>query len=312
MKSSYVSAFLFAPVFVGAQAAQAEPKLIAVGELNGSSAGANTDLSGLTGKLENGVAANMLGGIGSGLAYAEGHTFLALPDRGPNATPYNPKIDDTVSFIPRFETMTMALSPNAAGAALPYKLTTALTGTTLLYSKTPLAYGTGEGLDVGPGAPSSNGANKFYFSGRSDGFDPAKNSCNPDNARLDSESIRVSIDGKSVFISDEYGPYIYQFDRATGVRLKAFTLPENLCIAKLSSSKADEISGNKTGRTTNQGIEGLALTPDGKMLVGNIQSALLQDKSDEATKKMLRIVTIDVANGETHEYGYMLHQRTDQ
>lgn len=306
MKSRYLSVVLFATLSAWAPAAMTEPKLIAVGELNGSSAGTDADLSGLADRLENGVAANMLGGIGSGLAYAGENTFVALPDRGPNATPYNPKIDDTVSFIPRFDTVTLALSPNDVGAALPFKLTSKLTATTLLYSKTPLAYGTGEGLGVGPGAPSVNTADKFYFSGRSDGFDAAKGSCNPDNSRLDSESIRVSKDGKSVFISDEYGPSIYQFDRATGERVKAFALPANLCVAKLSPSKKEEIDGNTSGRTTNQGMEGLAITPDGKMLVGNMQSALLQDKADEATKKMLRIVTIDVASGETHEYGYML------
>ncbi len=63
-----------------------------------------------------------------------------------------------------------------------------------------------------------------------------------------------------------------------------------------------------SGRTTNQGMEGLAITPDGRMLVGNIQSALLQDKADAATKKLLRIVTVDLASGETHEYGYKLSE----
>ena len=89
-------------------AAAAAPKLIAIGSLTGSAAGVARDLSGLTGTLENGLPADMLGGIGSGLAYAGGDTFLALPDRGPNATPYNPKLDDTVSFIPRFDTLKMA------------------------------------------------------------------------------------------------------------------------------------------------------------------------------------------------------------
>jgi hypothetical protein len=63
----------------------AEIKLLPVGSLNESRAGAYADLSGLTYKLENGVPANVLGELGSGLAYASGNTFLALPDRGPNA-----------------------------------------------------------------------------------------------------------------------------------------------------------------------------------------------------------------------------------
>ena len=50
--------------------ASATPTLIAVGSL-----GQTSDLSGLGGTLENGVAANLLGGIGSGLAWAGGNTF---------------------------------------------------------------------------------------------------------------------------------------------------------------------------------------------------------------------------------------------
>jgi hypothetical protein len=48
-------------------------------------------------------------------------------------------------------------------------------------------------------------------------------------------------------------------------------------------------------------MEGLALTPDGKMLVGIMQANLEQDK-----KKSLRIVTIDLKSGKTHEYAYKL------
>ena len=46
--------------------------LVAIGDLNGSAAGSFADLSGLSGTLENGVAANILGGLGSGLAWAGG------------------------------------------------------------------------------------------------------------------------------------------------------------------------------------------------------------------------------------------------
>jgi hypothetical protein len=48
-------------------------------------------------------------------------------------------------------------------------------------------------------------------------------------------------------------------------------------------------------------MEGLAITPDGSMLVGIMQANLEQDK-----KGSLRIVTIDVRSGATHEYAYLL------
>ncbi len=46
-------------------AAHAAVQLIATGTLTGSSAGANVDLSVLTGPLENGLSGNILGGMGS-------------------------------------------------------------------------------------------------------------------------------------------------------------------------------------------------------------------------------------------------------
>jgi hypothetical protein len=205
----------------------------------------------------------------------------------------------------------MNLTPTAPGAGLPFVLTPTLTATTLLSSPTPLVYGSGTGLGVGPGAPSQNTANTFYFTGRSDNFDPSKNSGNPGNARLDPESIRLSNDGKTVFISDEYGPYLYQFDRTTGQRIRSFSLPGNLHAGNLyvvnqSPVGNTEISGNTSGRVANKGMEGLAITPDGKTLVGIMQAPLIQDAAVAATKNLLRIVTIDIASGATHEYGYML------
>ena len=63
----------------------------------------------------------------------------------------------------------------------------------------------------------------------------------------------------------------------------------------------DEITLNTVGRVANKGMEGLAITPDGKTLVGIMQAPLLQDAS-----KQLRIVTVDIATGVTKEFGYRL------
>lgn len=283
-------------------------ELIAIGSINS----AYEDFASSTAApLENGVPGNRFGGCGSGLAYAGGTTFLALPDRGPNANPYNSAVDDTVSYICRFQTLNLTLAPYSdPTTGLPFTLTPMLTDTTLLSSRSPLVYGTGSGLGykidgvtpLGSGAPALNATDHtHYFTGRSDNFDPSKPSTDPKNARLDPEGIRVSNDGKNVYISDEYGPYLYQFDRDTGRRVKAFKLPSNLAITTLSPQKDVEIAGNTVGRVTNKGMEGLALTPDGKTLVGIIQANLEQDK-----KKSLRIVTISLHNGATHEYAYKL------
>lgn len=268
--------------------AQASIQLIAQGSLSGDL----HDLSGLSAPLENGVAGDLLGGMGSGLAWAGGNTFLALPDRGPNAVAWNSSVDDTTSYIARFQTLQLGLTASPGGS-LPFTLAPHLAGTTLLYSTTALNYGSA--------VPALNTTDKFYFSGRSDNF-AAGLSSNAANARLDPEGLRVSNDGKSVFVSDEYGPYVYQFDRTTGARLKTFTLPGNLTVSTLSAHGSAEVAGNTSGRVANKGMEGLTLTPDGKTLVGFMQSPLIQDGGDK--HRYNRMVTIDIASGEAHEYAY--------
>jgi Esterase-like activity of phytase len=290
----------------GAMQAQGQVKLIAKGTLTESSAGLFADLSGLDYNLENGAPANLLGGLGSALTWGYGDTFLALPDRGPNAVSFDSLVDDTVSYVPRFHTIQMSLEPSSVG--LPFTLTATLEKTTLLFSHSPLTYGSGSGLGVGPRAPVINTPSRNYFSGRSDNFDASQNSGNPNNARFDSEGIRLSSDGQRVYISDEYGPYIYEFDRDSGQRIRAFKLPDHLFVSLLAAQGALEITGNSSGRVANKGMEGLAITPDGDTLVGIMQNALRQDAAQGgAAASLLRIVTVNVSTGKTtHEYAYLL------
>ena len=100
-------------------------ELLAIGNLDSSRAGSFADLSGLKYNLENGAPANLLGGMGSAIAYASGNTFLALPDRGPNAVEFDDAIDNTASYINRFHTITMDLKPNTT-TGLPFRLTPTL------------------------------------------------------------------------------------------------------------------------------------------------------------------------------------------
>jgi hypothetical protein len=143
-----------------------------------------------------------------------------------------------------------------------------------------------------------------YFTGRSDNFDPATLSTDGDDARLDPESVRVSRDGRHVYISDEYGPHVYEFDRLTGLRVRTFALPAELAVPVQSPEGAVEISGNTVGRVANKGMEGLALTPDGRTLVGAMQSPLIQDGGTSA--QFIRLVAIDVRTGATRQHAYGL------
>jgi len=301
-----VSATIVATLALTPTHANAQLTLIAKGTLTSSRVGSYKDLSGLNYTLENGVPANLLGGIGSGITYVTGNTFLAVPDRGPNAIPYNSAIDDTSSYIPRFQTIEMKLEPNSdPSSSLPFSLTPQLKATTLLRSFFPLVYGDGKAFNVPNGAPKLNGFFRFFFSGRSDNFDPKHDSGDPFDARFDPESIRVSNDGLTVFISDEYGPYIHQFLRLTGERIRSYRLPDELFVETPGTTTTVETNNNSRGRTPNKGMEGLAITPDGRTLVGIMQNALLQDNA--AAPKLLRIFTVDVISGVTkHEYAYLL------
>ena len=276
--------------------------LIAIGTLSGNA----VDLSSETAAaLENGAPGNLFGGIGSGITYAGCNTLLAVPDRGPNAVGYNAAVSDTTSYIARFQTLRMDLVPAAPGSPLPFDLDLALADTTLLHSAAALAYGNGVLAGLPTGAPVLNVLNHtHYFTGRADNFDGSQPSTSTGDARFDPESIRVSNDGANVFISDEYGPYIYRFNRKTGRRSGVVAVPEAFAIANLSAVGDDEISGNSYGRVANKGMEGLAISPDGTTLYGAMQSPLLQDGGTSAP--YTRILKVDLVSGATTQYAYPL------
>jgi hypothetical protein len=112
----------------------------------------------------------------------------------------------------------------------------------------------------------------------------------------DSEGLVAMSDG-SFWVSDEYGPYITHFDQ-WGHQLQRLsplngTLPPELQL-----------------RVANRGMEGLTVTPDGKELVGMMQSSLQQpDLNGGNAKKLtpLRIVTYNLKTHAEHEYLYLLH-----
>jgi hypothetical protein len=143
-----------------------------------------------------------------------------------------------------------------------------------------------------------------YFVGRSDNYDAAGLSTDPRDARLDPEGVRVGNDGIRLYLTDEYGPYVYEFERITGHRVRTFRLPDEFAVASLSPVGDTEVAGNTSGRVANKGMEGLAISPDGKTLFGAMQSPLLQDGGTNG--RFLRIVTIDTFTGATRQLAYEL------
>lgn len=128
--------------------------------------------------------------------------------------------------------------------------------------------------------------------------------------RLDPEGVRVSPEG-TFYVSDEYGPYILEFNRQ-GHLVRRLAVPSKFAIANPSDDPNEELLGNDAGRQANRGMEGLAISPDGKTLFGIMQNALLQDHGlnpNPSTDRLglnNRILKIDLTTGETHEYVYVL------
>jgi hypothetical protein len=127
------------------------------------------------------------------------------------------------------------------------------------------------------------------------------------NSRLDPEGIRVGPNG-TFYISDEYGPYVFEFNRQ-GHLIRRLDVPPKFFISNPSSDPNTELLGNTAGRQANRGMEGLAISPDGTTLFGIMQNALIQDHGLNGLDRLglnNRILKIDLATGETHEYVYVL------
>jgi hypothetical protein len=69
--------------------------------------------------------------------------------------------------------------------------------------------------------------------------------------RLDPEGIRVSPHG-TFYISDEYGPYLFEFNRQ-GHLLRRIEVPSKFLISNPSSDPNAELLGNSAGRQGNRG-----------------------------------------------------------
>jgi hypothetical protein len=124
--------------------------------------------------------------------------------------------------------------------------------------------------------------------------------------RLDPEGCRHSADG-TIYVSDEYGPHLLAFDMQ-GREIRRYGLPDHLMVAHRSALKDDEIARNLSGRASNRGMEGLAISPDQTRLYGIMQSSLLQDavkkRSGKVHGQYARIVEVDIASGDVREFAY--------
>ena len=119
---------------------------------------------------------------------------------------------------------------------------------------------------------------------------------------IDSEGMVLAADG-SFWISDEYGPHIVHVD-ATGRTIERIN-PFG------TGTGGRKIPAVFATRRANRGMEGLAITPDGKTLVGMMQSPMYNpSKAATASSTVLRILTFDIATGATKQYAYVMDNVT--
>lgn len=130
---------------------------------------------------------------------------------------------------------------------------------------------------------------------------------------LDSEGLVLMPDG-SMYVSDEYGDYIYHFT-TEGELLAAIPAPDAFIPIRNGSVSFSAASPPRydpdlevipedpdSGRANNQGFEGLTRSQDGRFLFALTQSALIQDGGSESggERRWARLVKMDLSDlGET-------------
>ncbi|MGG7550510.1 esterase-like activity of phytase family protein [Chryseobacterium arthrosphaerae] len=214
------------------------------------------------------------GGFGSGAAAhpTRKGEFYVITDRGPNTDYMNGKKFLTPNFTPTI----MHFKINADGNVEVIK-----------YIKLKNPGGqpiTGLPNPVGMGSTGEVP------------YDAAGNVLGTDKYGLDSESIVAAPDG-TFWVSDEYGPHIVHYN-ADGIELERISpVGVNTGPRKLPAVLAK--------RRANRGMEGLCMTPDGKTLVGTMQSMMFVPTKALATNTtLIRIVTFDINTGQTRQFLY--------
>lgn len=210
-------------------------------------------------------------------------TMLAQPDRGYNGS-------GTTNWTARYNKFSITFTPSSTGGA-QNQVAITLSDT--------VKFTDADGTPMTALDATSSGT------GTRAGF-PAMPQAYNGRLSLDGEGIVINPDG-TLFVSDEYGPYIYKFS-TDGKLLSAIRPPEAI-IPKRNG--ADSFASNNpgvgqptpspanptVGRQNNQGLEGLCLSPDGRTLFALLQSATRQDGGTggtAATRNNTRMLAYDL------------------
>lgn len=127
-------------------------------------------------------------------------------------------------------------------------------------------------------------------------YDMNMNIIGTDDYGLDPKGL-VALRNGEFWISDEYGPHIVHLDE-NGRQIERIS-PVGINTGNRS------LPAVFSRRRANRGMEGLAITKDGKTLVGIMQSTMYNPSQSEAINRTVtRIVTFDISDGHTKQYLY--------
>ncbi len=249
-------------------------------------AGETTDLSPLNGNSNN-ANVNRLGGFGSDFYYdRDRNVYYGVADRGPGG--------GTIGYNTRVQKFSLDVDPDS-GKISNFKLLK-----TILFKQ-------------------PDGTN---FNGFSPELDPENGNPSLQDRSLDPEGFVVSPKG-TFYVSDEYGPSIYEFS-PSGVFIRAFQIPDNL-LPKARQGNLNFATGPAltndpivSGRQANRGFEGLSISPNGKKLFAILQDPLINEGKDDqgnpsgSYSRNLRLVEFDTATGRSRaQYVYQLESLAD-
>lgn len=261
-------------------------KLLGVAEISPTA----TDNSGLHQSLGEDYFNDLLGGFSAIEYTGEGNLFYLLPDRGPldGAVDWTCRVQKfAISVQPKADEKISNVSANSGSSVNSNSSVNEASPTEMAYSVDAKLVETILLTDR-EGRP---------FTGNA----AALTATAEHPLRLDPEGIRVGASG-NFFISDEYGPSLFEYT-PKGRLVKQLPVPARFLIANPQPNSDDEDPVNETGRQANRGMEGLAISPNQKMLFGLLQSSLLQDServpdAKRGVGESCRMVQISV-NGKT-------------
>ena len=218
--------------------------------------------------------------------------LYSLPDRGPNGVGQINFSD----YAGRVSIFSMGFSPYTSATSLPvseasqHQLQLTMTGGFFFRD---FNGNVTTGLDPGtPGATSFVTQNGKQLPGSTVGPAAGK-------IALDAEGLRFLLDG-TFYVSDEYGANVYYFDKAG--RMQGVITPPAALVPRDAAGNLSftSVTDAVTGRRVNQGLEGMAVTPDQKKLVTLLQSAPMQDStSSQQTRTNTRLMIYDISGSRT-------------